>query len=233
MRVHCGTSGFSYKEWKGPFYPDKLANTAMLGFYAERLTTVEINNTFYRMPNAEMLGKWRDQVPDGFRFVIKAPQRITHQARLADCEDAVTHLWQACTALGDKLGPILFQLPPYFRKDVERLRAFAAALPDDCRAVFEFRHQSWFDDEVYATLRQAGCPLCVADTDDDRQPPLVATADWGYLRLRRSGYDDGELAGWRDRIAAQPWTEAFVFFKHEDQGAAPRLATQFSALFAS
>lgn len=232
MRVLCGTSGFSYKEWKGPFYPEKLKNPDMLGFYAERLPTVEINNTFYRMPKPEMLATWAEQVPAGFRFVIKAPQRITHQARLADCEDSVRLLWQACTALGDKLGPILFQLPPYFRKDVERLRTFVAALPDDCRAVFEFRHESWFDDDVYETLRQAGCPLCIADTDDDHQPPLVSCADRGYLRLRRSGYTDAELAAWHDRIAAQPWNEAFVFFKHEDEGLAPMLATKFTALFA-
>lgn len=232
MRVFCGTSGFSYKEWKGPFYPEKLKNTDMLGFYAERLPTVEINNTFYRMPNAAMLGKWAEQVPAGFRFVIKAPQRITHQARLADCDDAVRALWDACGALGDKLGPILFQLPPYFRKDVERLRAFATTLPLGCRAVFEFRHQSWFDDEVYAVLREAACPLCVADTDDDRQPTLVATADRGYLRLRRSGYTEAELAAWHDRVAAQAWSEAFVFFKHEDEGAAPMLASRFAALFA-
>jgi uncharacterized protein YecE (DUF72 family) len=232
MQVRCGTSGFSYKEWKGPFYPADLANAAMLRWYAERLPAVEINNTFYRMPSAAALAGWAEQTPSGFRFVIKAPQRITHRARLADAGELVEQLWQACGALGDRLGPILFQLPPYFRKDGPRLRAFVEALPTPCRACFEFRHASWFDDEVYAILRARECALCIADTDDGGESAPVATAPWGYLRLRRTDYGDADLERWRERIAAQPWQEAFVFFKHEDEGAAPRLAARLASLFA-
>jgi uncharacterized protein YecE (DUF72 family) len=232
MQVRCGTSGFSYKEWKGSFYPADLPNTAMLRHYAERLATVEINNTFYRMPNAAMLAGWTEQTPASFRFVIKAPQRITHRARLADADQLVAQLWQACSALGERLGPILFQLPPYFRKDADRLRTFVQTLPENCRAAFEFRNASWFDDEVFAVLRTRACALCLADTDDGGETTLVATAPWGYLRLRRADYGDADLDRWRERIAAQPWQEAYVFFKHEDEGSAPRFAAELAQRFA-
>jgi uncharacterized protein YecE (DUF72 family) len=234
VELRTGTSGFSYKEWKGSFYPDDLAADGMLAYYAGRLGAVEINNTFYRMPRAETLAAWRAEVPERFRFAIKAPQRITHRARLVDCQDSVDLLWHACAALGDQLGPLLFQLPPFLRLDLQRLRAFLAGLPVGCRAAFEFRHPSWQVPEVHAALAEARAALCVADVDGAEPPELVATADWGYLRLRREGYAAEELDRWATRLLRVPqWREAFVFFKHEDGAAGPRLAREFAERFAA
>ena len=231
MDLRTGTSGFSYKEWKGAFYPDDLPQKEMLRYYARHLTTVEINNTFYRMPKASMLQGWVTRVPEDFVFVLKASRKITHQGRLKGVEDSVAHLWDtALSALGDHLGPILFQLPPYLRRDVARLGAFVESLPAGLRAAFEFRHESWFDDETYECLRRAGQALCLADRIEGETPPLIPTADWGYVRLRREEYSDEDLSTWRARLEAQPWNEAFVFFKHEDEGAAPRLARRLGHL---
>jgi uncharacterized protein YecE (DUF72 family) len=199
----------------------------MLGYYAERLPAVEINNTFYRTPSAELLGKWAAEVPETFRFVLKAPQRITHRKRLRDAGEAVDYFFAAADTLGPRLGPVLFQLPPYLRKDLALLTDFLAVLPGERRAAFEFRHESWFDDEVYQALRDGGRTLCVSDTDEEGRPaPLVPTAGWGYLRLRRPDYGDAELASWAERIRAQPWSDAFVFFKHEEEGKGAALATE-------
>jgi len=225
MRLRAGTSGFSYKEWKGPFYPEKLPNKDMLRYYAEQLSTVEINNTFYRMPKREMLEGWAAQVPEDFVFVLKASRKITHHARLKEtAADSVEYLWDVATTLGPRLGPILFQLPPNMKKNVDRLASFTAALPEGLRGAFEFRNDTWFDDEVYAVLRDHGHALCLADTNDDEPPELVSTTDWGYLRLRRETYTDEALQTWHSAIHAQPWKEAFIFFKHEDEAAAPHLA---------
>ena len=226
MEIYAGTSGYSYKEWKGPFYPEKLPAKEMLSFYAQQLRTVEINNTFYRLPKPEIVARWAEQVPDGFVFVIKASQRITHRAKLVDAEETVGYLWEAIGELGPHLGPVLFQLPPYFRKDVGVLRDFLAALPEGMRPVLEFRHASWEDDDVRDVLRAANAALCVADVDDADDPEIVGTADWGYLRLRRATYDEAALAKWAERIRAQQWQRAFVFFKHEDEGSAPKMALQ-------
>ncbi|MHC4811496.1 MAG: DUF72 domain-containing protein [Planctomycetota bacterium] len=232
MRALCGTSGFSYKEWKGNFYPADLPDNQMLSYYAERLPTVEINNTFYRMPKAAMLQKWTAQVPDGFVFVIKASRRITHaKGRLKEVDDSLLYLWDQVQGLDRHLGPILFQLPPFFRKDIQLLREFLGKLPTGLRAVFEFRHQTWADDEVHAALQGAGCALCTADTHKDiAETPLVPTADWGYLRLRRETYSEDELQTLAARVRQQAWKEVFVFFKHEDEGAAPRLAARLASL---
>ena len=218
MQVLVGTSGFSYKEWKGSFYPKDLKNADMLRYYAERFSSVEINNTFYRMPKAEMLEGWRDQVPPGFLFVLKASQRITHRKRLKDSGEPLDYLLKAAEGLGEQLGPILFQLPPYFKKDVERLGAFLEILPGGRPFAFEFRHESWTDDEVHGLLRDRNVALVCADTEEsgDEGAPIVPTADWGYVRLRRCDYTPDELAPWADRIRSQPWQRAFVFFKHED-----------------
>jgi uncharacterized protein YecE (DUF72 family) len=232
MHFHVGTSGYSYKEWKGSFYPEKLPAKQMLGFYAERFRTVEINNTFYRPPTASVLESWAGQVPADFRFVLKAPQDITHVKRLRDAGELVSSLVEVAGVLKERLGPLLFQLPPNFGKDVPRLRAFLALLPPRCRAAFEFRHASWFDDEVFGLLRAHGAALCVADADDDLDVPFVATADWGYLRLRRPAYDDATLASWAERMRKQNWNDAFVFFKHEDAGTGPKLATRLLELLA-
>lgn len=230
MRLRAGSSGFSYKEWKGPFYPDKLPAKDMLGYYAERLSTVEINSTFYRMPKESVLEGWATKVPDDFVFVLKASRRITHQGRLKEVDDSVAYLWKVAQALGPHLGPILFQLPPFLKKDVARLEAFMDALPEGMRGAFEFRHESWFADDVYEALRGGGHALCLADKDDADSPALMSTTDWGYLRLRREDYSDDALAIWKSSIEAQPWNEAFVFFKHEDDGAAPRLAHRLLTL---
>ncbi|HEX2450451.1 MAG TPA: DUF72 domain-containing protein [Gemmatimonadales bacterium] len=234
MRLHVGTSGFAYKEWKGGFYPENIAGDAMLPAYAARLSTVEINNTFYRMPKESVLTGWAAQVPAGFRFVLKASQRITHFARLADDDGALDYFLRIASVLGSQLGPTLFQLPPNLKKDVPRLDAFLARLPHRWRAAFEFRHPSWFDEEVYAALRSRDAALVYAE-DDESATPLEPTTSWGYLRLRRLAYTPDELTARAERIRAQPWEEAFVFFKHEEgapalPGTGPLAAEGFAAL---
>ena len=226
VRVLTGTSGYSYPEWKGNFYPEKLAAKDMLRFYAERFPTVEINNTFYRMPKEALLQGWADQVPESFRFVIKASQRITHIQRLRECGELLTYLFRVTSTLGARLGPLLFQLPPNFKRDVPRLQSFFGAMPERRRVAVEFRHASWFDDEVYEVLRGEGAALCVADTGEEPAAPLVATTDWGYLRLRREEFGDPELRDWARRIREQPWSEAYVFLKHEEEGKGPKLAAR-------
>jgi uncharacterized protein YecE (DUF72 family) len=231
MQVLVGTSGYSYKEWKGSFYPEDLKPDQMLEYYSSKLKTVEINNTFYRMPKKELLQKWGSQVPDGFSFVLKASSRITHKKRLDDCADEVGYLTGNALELGDKLGPMLFQLPPWFKKDADRLKAFVEILPDGWKAAFEFRHESWFDDETYEILRSRGVALAVSDGEKGDEPPVVPTASYGYLRLRRPAYDQEQLQKWAQRIREQPWETAHVFFKHEDAGTGPRLAAEFEQLF--
>jgi len=232
MDLIVGTSGYSYKEWKGTFYPADLPAAKMLPFYAQQFRSVEINNTFYRMPAASMMTKWAGEVPDGFTFVLKAPQRITHQKKLAGAEEDVQYLFEAASNLGAKLGPVLFQLPPFARKDAQKLGAFIATLPPERKVAFEFRHQSWFDDEIADILRSRDAALCAADTDEVADPDGIVqpTASWGYLRLRRTDYPDDALAAWRKRIDAQPWSAAYVFFKHEDEGKGPAFAKRFLAV---
>ena len=232
MRVRTGTSGFSYPAWEGHFYPPGTKRPDMLSFYAGKLGAVEINNTFYRMPKADLLERWRDSVPESFRFVLKASRRITHHQRLRDAGDSVEYLFDTAKVLGERLGPFLFQLPPYLRRDDDRLAAFLERLPARLRAAFEFRHASWFDDAVFALLEEAGAALCVADAGGDHDAPLEATTDFGYLRLRREDYDEAALRSWADRIRRQPWRETYVFFKHEDEGAGPRMAARFESLLA-
>ena len=230
-RLWTGTSGFSYKEWKGSFYPEKLPANRMLEYYSQQLASVEINNTFYRLPRAEMLEKWASQVPDDFAFVLKASRRITHMKRLKDAGDPLDYLvTTAVGALGERLGPILFQLPPYLRKDVERLRDFLAIVPDTVRAAFEFRHESWFGDDVYQALADHGAALVTADTGEG-EAPVVETARFGYARLRRPGYGDAELAEWVEALRRSAWSDVFVFFKHEDEGAGPRMAAGFGEVW--
>jgi uncharacterized protein YecE (DUF72 family) len=233
MDLFVGTSGFSYKEWKGPFYPPDLPVKRMLAFYGERFRAVEINNTFYRMPTVSTLQVWAGEVPVDFKFVLKAPQRITHVQRLKDSDDALSYLLEVVGTLKHRLGPLLFQLPPTMKKDLPRLQAFLSLLPQQQRSTFEFRHPSWFDDEVFGLLADFRSALCIAEAENDLEVPLVATADWGYLRLRRSDYGDGELKGWIERVRNQPWRDAFVFFKHEEQGRGPQLAKRFLELASS
>ena len=230
MQLEAGTSGYCYKEWRGHFYPDKLPESAMLGYYAARLPTVEINNTFYRMPAPAMLERWAQEVPENFSFTLKAPRRITQDERLRESESSVAAFLQRAGALGDKLGVLLFQLPHFLRKDVPRLRDFLGLLPPGCRAAFEFRHASWQDDEVYETLRARGVMLCVTDTDEG-DTPFAATADCGYVRLRRTHYDEADLRGWIERIAAQPLSRTYVYFMHEDEALGARFAMLMNALW--
>ena len=226
MRVLAGTSGFSYKEWKGSFYPEDLPAEEMLAYYSARLPAVEINNTFYRMPKPALLESWAGQVPAEFRFVLKASQRITHRKRLKEAGDEVAYFFQTASTLGDRLGPTLVQLPPNLKKDLPRLVSFLSVLPEGARVAFEFRHASWFEDDVFAALRSRGAALCIAE-DEELATPLVATSGWGYLRLRRQDYDDAAVAAWAEKVGGQAWDEAYVFFKHEDAGSGPRLAAEF------
>jgi uncharacterized protein YecE (DUF72 family) len=216
-RLLAGASGYSFKEWKGVFYPQNMQPDGMLAWYAGHLPTVEINNTFYRMPAAAMLENWARTVPEGFRFAIKASRRITHLARLKveSAADSVDYLYRILAALGEKRGPVLFQLPPQMKKDLPRLVAFLKLLPQDHRAAFEFRNPTWFDEEVYLALRSARAALCLSEREDNAPPPLVETAPWGYVRLRLESYSEGELRAWADKLAATSWHEAYVYFMHE------------------
>ncbi|MFN8177923.1 MAG: DUF72 domain-containing protein [bacterium] len=228
MHWWVGTSGFSYDEWKGCFYPEDLSAKDRLTYYASKLPAVEINNTFYRMPKASLLEGWAEQVPERFRFVLKASQKITHFKRLkADAADETAYLLKTAAVLGARLGPILFQLPPNMKKDVERLDGFLAFLPEGTRAAFEFRHESWADEEVAARLAARNLALCIADVDEEPEPDIRRTADWGYLRLRRTSYVEEDLARWRAKVEAAGWNDAYVFFKHEDEGTGPKLGMRF------
>src|SRR6266480_2244271 len=232
MNLYVGTSGYSYKEWRGTFYPEDMPDKQMLHYYGERFRSVEINNTFYRMPKASVLEAWAAEVPADFKFVLKASQQITHKQRLKDSGDSVSYLLKVAGALKERLGPLLFQLPPFLKKDAPRLRDFLALLPPDHRAAFEFRHQSWFDDEVFSLLRDQRAALCIAEAENDLEIPFVSTADWGYLRLRRPDYGDAELKAWAKRVDEQKWGEAFIFFKHEEEGKGPEMAKRFLKLAA-
>jgi uncharacterized protein YecE (DUF72 family) len=218
MNLWAGASGYAYKEWKGGFYPEKIAPDLMLAWYAERLPAVEINNTFYQMPKAAVLQHWADVTPERFRFAIKAPRRITHDARLkADAAaDSIAYLYRNLETLGAKRGPVLLQLPPFLKKDVPRLREFLQLLPAGHRAAFEFRHDSWFDDEVYAALQDAGASLALSEREgSSTPPPLVETASWGYVRLRLEHYTDEDLEAWVRRLAATRWADVHVYCMHE------------------
>jgi len=196
----------------------------MLRFYGEHFQAVEVNYTFRRMPTASLLEGWSRSVPANFQFVLKAPEQITHKQRLKDVGELLSKLLEVAGVLKDRLGPLLFQLPPNFAKDASRLRDVLALLPSTCRAAFEFRHPSWFDDEVFGLLRDRGAALCIAEAEDGLDVPFVATTDWGYLRLRRGDYARRDLSAWVRRLRGHDWRDAFVFFKHEDQGHGPRLA---------
>ena len=230
MNLYSGTSGYSYKEWKGYFYPEKMAPDQMLAFYSTQLPSVEINNTFYRLPRRDVLEGWAAQVPPDFRFVIKASQKITHMKRLKNASEETDYLMDAVGVLEKKLGVVFFQLPPNFKKDVERLGAFLETLPPKIPIAWEFRHATWFDDEVYDLLRKKDAALCLADADDELEVPLVSTASWGSLRLRRPDYTQDELHKWHAWIRDQKWKDAFVFFKHEDAAAGPKMAMEFLKL---
>jgi len=227
----AGTSGYAFKEWKGTFYPTDIKPDGMLAFYASNFPTVEINNTFYRMPRENVLLDWAAAVPAGFTFSIKASQRITHHARLKteSSADLVGFLVKNTAVLGDRLGPILFQLPPNMKKDMDRLRPFLDLLPRDRKFVIEFRHDSWLEDDVYSALRERDVAMCIAEQEAFKCP-VVCTASWGYLRLHRFDYDQSMLAEWARCVATQPWSEAYVYFKHDEGvGSGPPAVDAFVA----
>jgi uncharacterized protein YecE (DUF72 family) len=230
MNLYVGTSGYGHKEWKGKFYPKELPAEQMLKYYGERCRAVEINNSFYRMPAVSVVKSWANDVAADFQFAIKAPQQITHMRRLKNAEEPLSFLLEVAGALKNRLGPLLFQLPPNFKKDATRLREFLVLLPSDRRATFEFRHSSWFDDEIFEILRQHHVALCIAEADDDLQIPFVATTNWGYLRLRRPEYSDTELTNWNKRVRKQDWQDVYVFFMHDAEGKAPMRAKRFLEL---
>ena len=223
--IWVGTSGYNYPEWKGSFYPDTLPAAKMLPYYAERFASVEINYTFYRAPNEKILDGWNKATPERFKLTLKAPKRITHDARLRDCGDRVRQFLETAATLGPKLGALLFQLPPNLKKDVALLDAFLDIFPPRVCAAFEFRHESWLSDEVYARLRERNLALCIADSER-LSTPVEMTADYGYFRLRDEGYTPGDIARWADviRERTRDCSEAFVYFKHEEEGKGPEFA---------
>ena len=233
MKLLAGTSGFAFKEWKGPFYPEKMKDADMLGFYSTKFPTVEINNTFYRLPKEELLRHWAEQVPEGFSFSIKASQKITHFTRLKEeGAPALEYLIKAIDVMGAKLGPVLFQLPPNMKKDLERLNGFLARLPRGRRHTMEFRHESWFDEDTFDALRNHNVAMCAIEQPDFKSP-FVSTADWGYVRLHRFDYDEPMLAAWANEIKAQQWTDAYVVFKHDEGlGSGPPAVGKFISLSA-
>jgi len=232
MVIRAGTSGFSYKEWKGDFYPEDLAASDMLSYYASRLPAVEINNTFYRMPKAGVLESWAEQTPESFRFVLKASRRITHFKRLDDVDEDVRYFLETAGTLGARLGAVLFQLPPNFKADLDRLAAFLDLLGAPERTAFEFRHPSWSAEGVAGLLTERGAALVTADTDEEAGE-ITRTGSLGYLRLRRTEYAAEQLTDWGTRVQAAGWTDAYVFFKHEDEAAGPRMAEEFMQLVGS
>jgi len=232
VKSWIGTSGFQYAEWKGTFYPEDLPANKMLPFYAERFSTTEINYTFHRIPAAKTIDNWKQLTPEKFRFSLKAPQKITHFARLRECTDTLRYFHDVVSGLGEKLGPVLFQLPPNFKKDTFVLGDFVNGLPGGMRAAFEFRHESWFDEEVFDLLRATKAALCIADTEK-LETPKTATANYGYLRLRRENYSKVDIEGWVEFVRAQHgWDDVFIYFKHEEAGIGPKLAAQMTELLA-
>ncbi len=227
MRILAGTSGFSYKEWKGSFYPEDMPAAGMLRYFGEHLPTVELNNTFYRLPKAGQLAAWAAEVPAEFRFAVKASQRITHIRRLKDAASETEYLLRAAAELGDRLGALLFQTPPNLKLDLARLQDFLTLLPVGAPAAFEFRHPSWRDDSVLAALAARDCAWCIADADGEDEAAVIPTASWGYVRLRRVEYSDADLERWLEKLRRPEWSRLLVYFKHEDAGTGPRLARRF------
>lgn len=230
MKIYAGTSGYGYKEWKGRFYPEKISPREMLRFYSGRLSAVEINNTFYHMPTEGVLTSWAEQVPDDFIFALKAPQVITHLKRLRNVGDEAEYLFRTLSVLGRKLGPVLFQFPASFHTDRGVLEDFLALIPANTACAFEFRSASWLGAEIMSLLRKRGCSLCIADADENPADAIISTAPWGYLRLRRPDYTDADLSKWMERVLAQKWERAFVFFKHEGGAKGAEMAMRFQEL---
>jgi uncharacterized protein YecE (DUF72 family) len=223
--IWVGTSGYNYPEWRGSFYPEKLAAAKMLPYYAERFATVEINYTFYRAPTEKILDGWSRATPENFKLTLKAPKRITHDSRLRNCGDAVRQFLETVALLGPKLGALLFQLPPNLKKDLALFDDFLSAFPPRVCAAFEFRHASWLSDDIYGRLRERNLALCVADSER-LSTPVEVTADYGYFRLRDEGYTPEHIAAWARIIEEKTSAcqDVFVYFKHEEEGKGPEFA---------
>jgi uncharacterized protein YecE (DUF72 family) len=228
VKLRAGTSGYSFKEWKGTFYPADLKADGMLAFYATKFATLEINNTFYRLPKESVLQEWASQVPENFTFAIKASQKITHHTRLkTESESMVQFLLKNTATLGEKMGPILFQLPPNLKKDVTRLQNFLSYLPENRRYTFEFRHESWFDEDVFSVLRDRDIAMCISESGE-LTCPVVCTATWGYLRLHKLDYSPDGLTAWAKCVTSQQWDDAYVYFKHDEgEGSGPPAVETF------
>ena len=231
MNLYAGTSGYSYKEWKRSFYPEGIKPDKMLNFYSEKFSAVEINNTFYRLPKKSVFETWKKQVSKDFRFSIKAPQRITHIKKLKDVEENSKYFFDIIMSLEDKLGIVLFQFHPYFKKDLGLLQNFVSILPQNVTSAFEFRHESWFDDKTYSCLHEKNFPICISETDKNPDTALISTSSKGYLRLRKSDYSKNEIKKWFKKIIKQNWETAFIFFKHEDGAQGPKYARQLIDLY--
>jgi len=230
VKIYTGTSGFAHKEWKGKFYPEKISSKEMLRFYAERFNTVEVNNTFYHMPKESVLISWAEQVPSEFVFALKAPQVITHIRQLRNVFEQTEYLFKSLSVLDRKLGPVLFQFPKSFHANAPALADFLALIPSTAACAFEFRSPSWLDAGMPDLLRQKGCSLCIADTDENPAQEIISTTPWGYLRLRRSDYTDADLSQWVEKILSQKWEKAYVYFKHEDEAKGAEMAIRFQEL---
>jgi uncharacterized protein YecE (DUF72 family) len=230
MKLHVGTSGYAYKEWKGIFYPEKISPKEMLRFYGERLNAVEINYTFHHMPTARVLTPWAEHVPDDFVFALKAPQVMTHVKRLRDVGEEADYFFRTLKVLGKKLGTVLFQFPGHFRANRPRLEEFLPLIPETVPCAFEFRSPTWLEAGIPELLADGGHTLCTADADETPATESLGTAAWGYLRLRRSDYTEADLSRWAERVRGQPWERAFVFFKHEDEAKGPGEAVRFREL---
>jgi uncharacterized protein YecE (DUF72 family) len=230
MQVFVGTSGYNYPEWRGTFYPEKFPTSKMLAYYAERFRTVEVNYTFYRMPTPALLEGWAKGTPEQFTFTLKAPRRITHDSKLQRCEELTQAFCRTASTLESKLGVLLFQLPPTFKRDDAVLGSFLELLPEGTRAAFEFRHASWHDAAIFDLLRSRNIALCIADSEK-MSTPVVTTADYGYFRLRDEGYQTADLQRWATVIRGLSGLgDAFVYFKHEEQGIGPEFATTLESM---
>jgi uncharacterized protein YecE (DUF72 family) len=233
MSVFVGTSGYNYPEWRGTFYPEKFSTDKMLAYYAERFPTVEINYTFYRVPTEKLLAGWAAGTPEHFTFTLKAPRRITHDAKLERVEELTLSFCKIARTLGSKLGVLLFQLPPTLKKNTEALRNFAELIPEDLRAAFEFRHASWFDTDVFDVLRGRNLALCVADSEK-MSAPVEITADYAYFRLRDEGYQQEDIERWAGIIRSlERAKNSYVYFKHEEQGLGPEFAKRLMTALSS
>jgi uncharacterized protein YecE (DUF72 family) len=230
VKLYVGTSGYAYREWKGKFYPTDLPAKKYLHFYATHFNSVEINGAFRRIPKTSVLKSWMKDVPPRFKFALKAPQQITHIRRLNAVGRPLGIFIKVARTLGPQLAPALFQLPPNFKADIPRFKKFLKLLPNDIQSAFEFRHESWLTDEIFQLLRERNAALCIAESHETIAIPFIATADWGYLRLRRDDYTAASLKKWARQIQTQEWSEAFIYFKHEETGRGPKFAKKFLAV---